>query len=357
MAPSPPDAMHRSIPKSDFGTMPDGTRVELYTLTNSNGLVCKVMTYGAVITELHVPDRSGKLGDVVLGFDSLARYITDSPCFGAAVGRVANRIAKGSFSLDGKTYALAINDPPNTLHGGVKGFDKAVWIAEASESPAGPSIVLRHLSPDGDEGFPGTLDVRLTYTLTHGNELKIEFEATTDKATPVNLTNHSYFNLAGEGDIHGHVLRLKAKSYTPADESLIPTGEIAPVAETPLDFTKSKPVGRDIGKVPGLKGYDHNFVIDRGGRDLVLAAHVNEPVSGRRMEVVTDQPGVQLYTSNSVRRHPCRQVRCRVSAPRPASASKPSISPDSVNKPAFPSTILRPGETLRNTTIYRFSAK
>jgi aldose 1-epimerase len=348
--------MAPSIPKSDFGTMPDGTRVDLYTLTNSNGLVCKVVTYGAVITELHVPDRSGKLGDVVLGFDSLPRYLTDSPCFGAAVGRVANRIANGRFSLDGKAYALAINDPPNTLHGGVKGFDKAVWMAEASESPAGPSILLRHLSPDGDEGFPGALDVRLTYTLTHGNELRIEFEATTDKATPVNLTNHSYFNLAAQGDIHGHVLRMKAKNYTPSDESLIPTGEIAPVAKTPLDFTKAKPVGRDIGRVPGLKGYDHNFVIDGGGRDLVLAAHVHEPVSGRTMEVVTDQPGVQLYTSNSFD----GTLVGKYGAAFPLHAGlclETQHFPDSVNKPAFPSTILRPGETLRNTTIYRFSAK
>jgi aldose 1-epimerase len=336
--------------------MPDGTPVELYTLTNSHGLVCKVMTYGAVITELHVPSRVGKMGDVVLGFDTLGRYITDSPCFGAAVGRVANRIAKGRFTLDGKAYTLAINNPPNTLHGGRKGFDKAVWEAEASDSSDGPSVVLRHFSPDGDEGFPGNLSVRLAYILTHGNELRIEFEATTDKATPVNLTNHSYFNLACSGNIHGHVLRMKAAHYTPSDAGLIPTGEIAPVAGTPLDFTDAKPVGRDIGKVPGLKGYDHNLVIDGGGRKLVLAAQVHEPVSGRAMEVVTDQPGVQLYTSNSFD----GTLVGKYGAAFPLHAGlclETQHYPDSVNKPQFPSTILRPGETLRSATIYRFSAR
>jgi aldose 1-epimerase len=336
--------------------MPDGTPVELYTLTNSNGLICKVMTYGAVITELHVPDREHRLGDVVLGFDSLPRYISDSPCFGAAVGRVANRIAMGRFSLDGKSYSLATNDPPNTLHGGVKGFDKVVWKAEAFETKDGPSVVLSHLSPDGDEGFPGALSVRVAYTLTRSNELRIEFEASTDQATPVNLTNHSYFNLACRGDIRGHVLRINARSYTPSDETLIPTGEIAPVANTPLDFTKPKPVGRDIEKVPGLKGYDHNLVIDGGGRGLVHAARVHEPVSGRTMEVETDQPGVQLYTSNSFD----GTLVGKYGAAFPLHAGlclETQHYPDSVNKPSFPTTILRPGDTLRNTTIYRFSAK
>jgi aldose 1-epimerase len=344
------------INQSPFGTMPDGTPVELHTLTNANGLVCRVATYGAVITELHVPDRSGRLGDVVLGFDNFPRYLSDSPCFGAAVGRVANRIARGRFTLDGKTYALGINNPPNNLHGGPKGFDKAVWKAEASESPDGPSIILRHLSPDGDQGFPGALSVRVAYTLTRGNELRIEFEATADNATPVNLTNHSYFNLACGGDIEGHILLLKASNYTPTDETLIPTGEIAPVANTPLDFTKAKPVGRDIGKIPGLKGYDHNLVIDGGGHGLVLAGRVHEPRSGRVMEVVTDQPGVQLYTSNSFD----GTLVGKYGAAVPLHAGlclETQHYPDSVNKPGFPTTILRPGETLRTTTLYRFSAE
>ena len=348
--------MATPITKSPFGTMPDGTPVELYTLTSPNGLVCVVVTYGAVITELHVPDRDGRLGDVVLGFDSLPAYVSDSPCFGAAVGRVANRIAKGRFTLDGETYTLGINNPPNNLHGGPKGFDKAVWKATVAESPDGPSITLRHLSPDGDQGFPGALSARVTYTLTRGNELKIDFTATTDKATPVNLTNHSYFNLACGGDIEGHVLLLNAARYTPTDESLIPTGEIAPVAGTPLDFTREKPVGRDIGKVPGLKGYDHNLVIDGGGQGPVLAARVHEPTSGRVMEVVTDQPGVQLYTSNSFD----GTLVGKYGAAFPLHAGlclETQHFPDSVNKPGFPTTILRPGETLRSTTLYRFSAR
>ncbi|HXQ81191.1 MAG TPA: aldose epimerase family protein [Opitutaceae bacterium] len=348
--------MAASIAKSTFGTMPDGTVVELYTLANANGLVCKVITYGAAITELDVPDRGGKLGDVVLGFDNLAQYVKDSPCFGAVVGRVANRIAKGRFVLDGKTYNLAINDGQNTLHGGIKGFDKIVWTAEAAEAPGGPAVIFRHTSPDGDEGFPGTLKVRMTYTLTNANELRIDYEATTDKATPVNLTNHSYFNLACKGDILGHVLQLKAGRYTPADSGLIPTGAIESVAGGPLDFTKGKPIGRDIGKLSGMRGYDNNFEIDGGGRDLVLAARVIEPVSGRAIEVLTDQPGVQLYTSNSF--NGSLVGKYGMAFPLHAGLClETQHYADSVNEPGFPSTILRPGETFRSTTIYRFSAK
>jgi aldose 1-epimerase len=348
--------MSASTAKSAFGTMPDGTAVELYTLTNANGLVCKVITYGAVITELHVPDRNGRLDDIVLGFDNLAQYVKESPCFGAVVGRVANRISRGRFVVDGQTYTLAINNPPNTLHGGIRGFDKVVWTAEAAEAPDGPSVVLRHVSPDGDEGFPGTLRVRVTYTLTNANELRIGYEATTDKATPVNLTNHSYFNLAGKGDILGQVLELKALRYTPSDSGLIPTGAIEGVAGGPLDFTMGKPIGRDIAKLSGMRGYDHNFVIEGGGRGVVPAARVTEPVSGRSLEVETDQPGVQFYTSNSfdgtlvgkyAMAYPLHAAFCL----------ETQHYPDSVNKPGFPSTILRPGETLRSTTVYRFSAR
>jgi aldose 1-epimerase len=350
------NTMPASTAKSEFGTMPDGAAVELYTLTNANGLVCKVITYGAVITELEVPDRNGKLGDVVLGFDNLPQYLKESPCFGAVVGRVANRISRGRFVVDGKTYTLAINNPPNTLHGGIRGFDKVVWSAEAAEAPDGPAVILRHVSPDGDEGFPGTLSVRVTYTLTDANELRIDYEATTDKATPVNLTNHSYFNLACKGDILGQVLQLKAGRYTPTDSGLIPTGAIEDVAGGPLDFTKGKPIGRDIEKLSGMPGYDHNYVIDGGGHGLVLAARVTEPVSGRTLEVATDQPGVQLYTSNSFNgtlvgkyglAYPLHAAFCL----------ETQHYPDSVNKPGFPSTLLRPGKTLGSTTIYRFSAK
>jgi aldose 1-epimerase len=352
-----PIHMSASISKSTFGTMPDGTQVELYTLTNSDGLVCKVITYGAVVTELHVPDRAGRLGDVVLGFGNLEQYIKESPCFGAIVGRVANRIAKGKFSIDGKTYSLAINNPPNTLHGGIKGFDKLVWKAEAAEGPNGPSVILGLISPDGDEGFPGTLKVKVTYILTNGNELRIEYEATTDKTTAVNLTNHSYFNLACKGDVLGQVLQLKASRYTPADAGLIPTGVIADVAGGPLDFTQPKPIGRDIKNIPDkTNGYDHNFVIDGAGRGVVLAARAQDPVSGRSLEVSTDQPGVQLYTSNGL--NGSIVGKYGLAYPRYAGfCLETQHYPDSVNKPGFPSTLLRPGETFRSTTIYRFSAK
>ena len=241
--------MAASITKTAFGSVPDGTAVELYTLTNAKGSVCKIMTYGAVVTELHVPDRAGKLGDVVLGFDNLPQYLKESPCFGAIVGRFANRIAKGRFTIDGRTYTLAINNGPNTLHGGIIGFDKVVWKAQAAETPTGPCVVLTHLSPDGDEGFPGNLRVRVTYTLTHGDDLRIEYEATTDKATTVNLTNHSYFNLACSGDVMAQVCRINASRYTPVDAGLIPTGVIADVAGGPLDFTQAKPIGRDMGRI------------------------------------------------------------------------------------------------------------
>jgi aldose 1-epimerase len=355
-----PLPMAAKITQSAFGTMPDGTAISLYTLTNANGLVCKVIPLGAAITELYVPDRTGRLGDVVLGFDNLPQYIRDSPCFGAVCGRVANRVANARFTLDGKTYQLDVNDPPNSLHGGKKGFNTVVWNAEPVESPAGPSIVLSHVSPDGDGGYPGTISIRMTYTLTDGNELRIDYEATTDKATPVNLTNHSYFNLAGTGDVLGHVLQLNAKKVTPTRPDLIPTGEIADIAGGPLDFTKPKAIGRDLGKIdrtPGeTPGYNHCYVIEGGGRDLVLAARVYEPVTGRTMEVLTDQPAVQLYTSNSFDgslvgkrgwAFPLYGGLCL----------ETEHYPDSVNHPGFPTTILRPGEKLHSTTIYRFATK
>jgi aldose 1-epimerase len=349
--------MPASISKSPFGTTPDGIQVDLYTLTNADGLVCKVITYGAAITELHVPDRAGRLGDVVLGFDNLRQYLTESPCFGAVVGRVANRIAKGRFTIDGKAYALAINNGANTLHGGIKGFDKIVWGAEAVDGPNGPSVVFSHVSPDGDEGFPGTLTVRMTYTLTNGNEIRFDYEATTDRTTAINLTNHSYFNLAGKGDVLDQVLMLKAGKYTPADSGLIPTGVIADVAGGPLDFTQPKAIGRDLKNVPDkTNGYDHNYVIDGGGRGLVLAARAHDPATGRSIEVSTDQPGVQLYTSNGL--NGTIVGKGGVAYPRYAAfCLETQHYPDSVNHPGFPSTILHPGETFRSTTIYRFSAK
>ena len=272
--------MAAGITKTTYGTTPDGGAVDLYTLTNTGGLVCRVITYGAIITELHVPDRAGKLGNIVLGFDNLGQYVSENPFFGCVVGRYANRIARGRFTLDGKTYALAINNGPNCLHGGLKGFDKVIWKAEAREGADGPSLVFTHVSPDGDEGFPGTLSVRMTYTLTNGNGLRIDYEATTDRTTPVNLTNHSYFNLAGGGDILGHLLEIRARKFIPADEYQIPTGVIAEVAGGPMDFTQAKPIGRDIANIPDKTGgYDHNYVIDGGGRGVVLAAIAHDPAS------------------------------------------------------------------------------
>jgi aldose 1-epimerase len=347
--------MAHRITQAPFGTMPDGTPVDCHTLTNAHGLVCKAVSYGATITELHVPDRDGRLGDVVLGFDNLPQYLNESPFFGCVVGRFANRIARGRFTLDGRTYSLPINNPPNTLHGGDRGFDKAVWAARAADNPEGPSLIFEHMSPDGDQGFPGTLKVRMTYTLTHGNELRIDYFATTDRTTTVNLTNHSYFNLACKGDILGHGLRLSASRYTPVDAGLIPTGAIEDVAGGPLDFTESKPIGRDIRRLAGsTNGYDHNFVIDGGGTRLVLAARVHDPESGRTLEVTTDQPGVQLYTSNGF--DGTLVGKRGVAIPlHGAFCLETQHFPDSVNQPSFPTTLLRPGESFRSTTIHRFA--
>lgn len=347
--------MGASTSKSEYGRLPDGTAVDIYTLTNSNGCVCKLITFGAAITELDVPDRSGKLDDVVLGFDNLAQYVNNRWCFGAVCGRVANRIANGRFTIDGKTYTLSINEKPNSLMGGIVGFDRIVWNAEVMDSPAGPSVVLHHVSPDGEEGYPGTLTVRVTYTLTNRNEIEINYEATTDKATPVNLMNHSFFNLACKGDVLGHVLQLKAKRYVPTRSDLIPTGEIAEVTGGPLDFTTAKAIGKDIKMLPrDRNGYDNCFVIDGGGREPVLAARVYEPVSGRSMEVWTDQPAVQLYTSNSFDGTLVGK-RNQAFPPHAGICLETQHYPDSVNEPNFPNTILRPGDIFRSTTIYRFS--
>ncbi len=276
-----------SVQKMDFGKTAEGTPVELYVLTNGK-ITAKVMTYGAILTELIVPDREGKPGDVVLGFDSLAPYLAGHPFFGATTGRVANRIAKGKFTLDGKEYTLAVNNGPNSLHGGLKAFDKKVWKAEDASGPDGPAVRFSYLSPDGEEGYPGSLSVSVTYTVTNDQALKIDYKATTDKATPVNLTNHSYFNLAGPaaGDILGHELMLAADSFTPGDETLIPTGEIRSVKGTPLDFTAPKKIGAQIKEIAADPvGYDHNFVIRGDGKSLALAAVVSEPTTGRIMEM------------------------------------------------------------------------
>ena len=349
--------MTTQIQKSVFGKMPDGTTVDLYTLSNSKGVAVKITSYGALITELWVPDRNGKLGNVVLGFDNFDQYLKGHPFFGAIAGRVANRIAKGKFTLDGKEYTLAINNGPNHLHGGLKGFDKYVWKAEPIESKDGVSVKFTHISPDGDEGYPGNLTVTVVYTLTEKNELKIDYTATTDKATPVNLTNHSYFNLAESGDVLGHELMLVAKNFTPADDTLIPTGEIKSVKGTPLDFTKPTPIGAHIGEVMAFaKGYDHNFVLDSAGRRLALAARVHEPKTGRVMEVSTTEPGVQLYIGNHLDGK-LTGVGGVVYKQHSGFCLETQHFPDSINHPNFPSVVLRPGQTFKSETVFRFSAK
>jgi aldose 1-epimerase len=347
--------MATKITQSKFGNLPDGTAVEQYTLSNSAGITCKITNYGGIITELHVPDKNGRLADVVLGFDKFERYLQGHPYFGAIVGRYANRIAKGKFTLDGKTYSLAINNGPNHLHGGLKGFDKVVWQGVPLDSKDGATLKLSYTSPDGEENYPGTLKTEVTYTLTDKNELRIDYRAVTDKATPINLTNHSYFNLAGTGSVLDHELKLAAKNFTPTDDTLIPTGEIKSVQGTPFDFTEAKTIGRDIAQLFAQphRGYDHNFVLDNQGK-MALAARVFEPKSGRVMEVLTDQPGVQLYTANFLAG--TQGKGGNQYGKYGAFCLETQHFPDSVNHPHFPSAILRPGAEYRTTTIFRFSA-
>ncbi len=336
-----------------FGGMPDGRPVHRFTLTNTNGLIVRVTDYGTIITELHVPDRAGQLGDVVLGFDNLGQYLEGHPYFGCTIGRVANRIARGRFTLGGAVCTLAVNNGPNHLHGGVTGFDKILWKVEPLSGPVA-GVKFTHVSPDGDEGYPGRLDLAVNMTLTDGNELVVDYTASTDRATPVNLTNHTYFNFAGEGDILGHELMLAADRFTPTDDVSIPTGGLRPVRGTPLDFTRSRPIGARLGKLAGQpRGYDHNFVLNGADGGLVLAARVFEPVTGRAMAVTTTQPGVQLYTGNSLDGTLIGK-RGIVYRQHTGFTLETQHFPDSVNQPAFPTTILRPGETYRQTTVYQF---
>jgi aldose 1-epimerase len=340
--------------------MPDGTVIDLFTLTNAHGVSVRAITYGAILVSIKVPDRSGKLDDVVIGHDTLDGYLTRSRFFGAAVGRYGNRIGDARFTLDGREYTLAKNNGPNHLHGGLKGFDKVVWRGEARSDPRGSSVAFTRTSPDGEENYPGTLRATIAYTLTADNELVIEYQATTDKATHVNLTNHSYFNLAGDGsgDVLAHRLTLKADRYTPVDAGQIPTGELASVEGTPFDFRKETPIGARIDasheqlRIGG--GYDHNFVIARTGPGLALAARVVEPSSGRTLEVSTTEPGVQFYSGNrldgSITGKSGHVYRARTGF-----CLETQHFPDSPNKPQFPSTVLRPGGTYRSATVFKFS--
>src|SRR5271165_2833286 len=350
------------VQQQPFGKQ-GGRPVTLYTLTNAHGVEIRAMNYGGIIVSIKVPDRKGQFAEVVLGHENLEGYIPNPPYFGAIVGRYANRIANGTFTLDGKTYTLPKNDGPNTLHGGVdKTFNKVVWDGEALTSK--PGVTYTYLSKDGDDGFPGNLTVKVTYTLTDNNELVIDYEATTDKATPINLSQHSYFNLSGEGngDILNHELMLNADRFTPVDKNLIPTGELRPVKGTPLDFTTSTRVGARVDdsydQMVLAHGYDHNWVINRKSNDdgLVLAARVYEPTTGRVLEVSTTQPGVQFYTGNFLD-GTVTGKQGHVYKRRYGLCLETQHFPDSPNHPDFPTTILKPGETFKSKTVFKFSTK
>lgn len=349
-----------TVTKSHFGAMPGGAAVDAYTLTNARGMTVRVLTYGGIIQSLVVPDATGSMGDVVLGFDSLDGYLTSSPYFGAIVGRYANRIAAGRFTLDGTTYHLAVNNGPNALHGGVRGFDKVIWDAEPFQRGDSVGVVLRHTSPDGDEGYPGTLRATVTYTLTSRNELLVDYDATTDRATPLNLSQHSYFNLAGAGvgDVLGHVLTIDADRYTPVDSTLIPTGELAPLAGTPFDFRVATAIGARIGQDDAqlrfAGGYDHNFVLNRaGGTGLLHAARVVDPRSGRTLDIYTDQPGLQFYSGNFLDGTIIGKGGHRY-AHRGGLCLETQHFPDSPNHPQFPSAVLRPGQHFTSRTRFAF---
>jgi len=335
----------KRLEEQEFGKLPDGTAIQLFTLRNAKGMSVKIMNYGGIIVGIDSPDRNGAMTNVILGASSLDEYLKGFAGSAAVIGRVANRIAKAQFTLDGVEYKLAANNGRNHIHGGRKGFAQVVWKAEplkAREHEA--SVRLSYLCRDGEEGYPGNLTVSVTYTLTDNNELRIDYQATTDKATPINLTNHAYFNLAGSGDVLDQVLWLSSERYTPADAELIPTGEIASVKGTPLDFTTPTKIGARFGQLdPKLNGYDHNFLLSGDGKSLVLAARATDPKSGRVMEVRTTEPAVQLYTGNHVGHHGfCLETQ---------------HYPDSIHQPAFPTVILRPGQTFNSTTVYAFSAK
>ena len=350
-----------NIIKTPFGQLPDGAAIDLYTLTSGNGVTIKITNYGGIITSLITPDKNGTPGDIVLGFDALETYLSPAyqakcPYFGAIVGRYGNRIAKGQFTLDGQTYQLPINNGPNHLHGGPRGFDKVVWQGQEVMDKMTVGVRLTYRSQDGEEGYPGNLTATVTYLLSRDNELTVEYEAVTDKPTIVNLTNHSYFNL-GSGaapDALDHQLLIPADRYVAVDETLIPTGELPSVKGTYMDFTTAHRIGDQIAQVPG--GYDHTYVLNRTADGLSLAARVYEPLTRRQMEVLTTEPGVQLYTGNFLEGN-LKGHGGWVYSKHYGFCLETQHFPDSPNQPAFPATTLRPGETFRSATVYRFSVK
>ena len=352
-------SMTLPLAAENFGRTADGIPVDIFTLKNKNGLTARVMTRGATLVSLQVPDKSGKLSDIVLGFDDVAGYESDrNQYFGCTTGRVCNRIAKGKFTLSGKEYSLAINNPPNHLHGGVKrSFDKVVW--KAATDPKNQAVAFQYTADVGEEGYPGRVTVVVTYTLTDENELRLDYVAKAESETPLNVTNHTYFNLGGEGSetVLDHELLLKADKYTPNDATLIPTGKIEPVSGTPLDFTKSTRIGERIGKLDSTPniGYDHNFVLNNQDGKLAEAAQLHDPKSGRLMTVKTTEPGVQVYSGNFLKGQ--KGKGGKVYRHRSALCLETQHYPDSVNRPEFPSIILKAGQEYKSTTVYAFSTK
>jgi aldose 1-epimerase len=357
------DAVKRpSVTRGSFGYLPDGRVVELFTLTNAQRVEVRAINYGGIIVSLKVPDRKGRLDDVVLGYDDLQGYLRNPAFFGAIIGRYANRIAKGRFEIDGKVFPLSTNDGPNHLHGGRRGFDKMIWNAEVLKTKDGVGVMFTRTSPDGEEGYPGRLDVRVTYTLNDRNELVFEYFATTDQPTPVNLTQHSYFNLAGDGrrDVLGHELIIEAGRFTPVDGGLIPTGELTPVAGTPMDFRNSIAIGaritQDDVQLRRGRGYDHNFVLTRNGDGLSRAVRVLEPTTGRTLEVLTTEPGLQFYSGNFLDGS-ITGKRGHVYRHRFGFCLETQHFPNSPNQPAFRNTILRPGQEYRSKTVLVFGVQ
>jgi aldose 1-epimerase len=349
-----------SIGKAPFGST-SGRVVELYTLRNRQGMEARIATYGGIVVALNVPDRHGHFADVVLGYDTLDGYLKKSPYFGALIGRYANRIARGTLRLDGVAYRLPTNDAPNTLHGGTVGFDKVLWTVDSAKVTAdGPQLTLSYISRDGEQGFPGKLSVTATYTLLEDNSLRVKFGGTTDRDTVVNLTNHSYFNLRGTGDVLGHIVQINADRFTPVDDTLIPTGELRPVEETPFDFRKPTAIGAHIGtddqQLRFGKGYDHNWVLNASRGTLRLNATVYEPTSGRVLEVLSDQPGIQFYSGNFLDGSIIGKLGQRYGH-RSGFCMEPQYFPDSPNHPSFPTTVLKVGQTYRSTIIYRFETR
>lgn len=350
------------IEKTLFGKLDDGREVNSYTLKNANGMEAKIIDYGATVVSLTAPDKNGKFADVVLGYDNVKGYVDGTTFFGAIVGRYGNRIAKGKFTLDGKEYKLATNNGENHLHGGVIGYNKVLWTAVPIDNPASPALKLTYVSKDGEEGYPGTVTLNVTYTLTSDNQLKIDYEGTTDKTTVLNPTHHSYFNLSGDFNktILDHVVMIDADKTTPVDKGLIPTGVLADVANTPMDFRTPKAIGKDIEandeQLKFAGGYDHNWVLNKHQEALPKIASVYEPVSGRFMEVFSDQPGLQFYCGNFLDGTVAGKKGIKYQK-RTGLCLEAQKFPDSPNKPQFPSATLKPGETYKQTTIYKFSAK